>query len=119
MLSKRLFAAIAIATLLLPAIIDQTDAQEGKYERSVMLKVTNTKTGDVQMKVWDLTAYTFEMNVSIDVPSYKLKKVNQIFGTNSFSFTQQNKVFEGEWIHFKVELIGTPLVGRGLSVQFI
>lgn len=115
---KRLFAVVAITALLLPVILDHVDAQSGKYERSVTLKVTDTKTGAVHTKVWDLSAYTYEQKIPIDVPQFKVKKIKQIFGTDTFSFTLQNKVFEGKWLHFKVEVVGTPLVGKGLSVRF-
>jgi len=116
---KLLFAAIAITTLILPIILVQAYAQEGRIERSLTLKVTNTKTDTVQMRVWNLTAYTFEQNIPIDVPQFQVKKIKKIYGTDTFSFTLQNKVFEGEWLHFKVEVIGTPVVGKGLRVQFI
>lgn len=114
-----MFAAIAISTLLLPLIIDHADSQQGNPERNVMLKVTNTKTDTVRTRVWDLSAYTFEQKVPIDVPDFKVKKIKHIFGSDSFSFTLQDRVFEGEWLHFEVELIGTPTVGKGLSVQFV
>ncbi len=90
-----------------------------KLGSSVTLKVTNTKTDTVTTRVWDLSAYTFEEDIPLDVPSFKLKKIQRIFGTDSFDFTLQNKVFETKWLHFEVELIGTPVVGKGLSVQFI
>lgn len=66
-----------------------------------------------------MTAYTFERKVPIEVPQFTVNKMHRIFGTDSFSFTWQNKVFEAEWLHFKVEVIGTPPVGRGLSIQFM
>lgn len=115
---KKLFAMIAIATLLLPLVLS-AEAQEGVQERSVMLKVTNTKTGTVHTRVWDLSAYTFEQKIPIDVPDFRANKIKRIYGTDSFSFTLQNDVFEEHWLHFKVELIGTPVVGKGLRVQFV
>lgn len=112
-------ALVAIATLVLPLLLDQVDAQTGKLERSVTMNVTNKKTGITQSKVWDLSAYTFETNVPIDVPNFQVRKIKQTFGTDSFSFTLQTKSFEGQWLHFTIEILGTPPVGRGLSVKFV
>ena len=114
---KRLLALVAIAMLLLP-VVYQIDSHALTIERTVTLKVTNTKTGSVQTKVWDLTDYTFgERN--IDVSHASLSKIKRVYHSDSFAFTFQNKVFEGKWMHFTVELSGTPLVGKGLNIKFI
>lgn len=114
---KGLLALVAIAVLLLP-LVYQIDSNALTVERTVTLKVTNTKTGSVQTKVWDLTGYTFgERN--IDVSHASLTKIKRVYHSDSFAFTLQNKVFEGEWLHFKVELSGTSPVGKGLNIKFI
>lgn len=114
---KGLIALVAITVLLLP-IAYQIDSHALTIERTVTLKVTNTNTGSVQTKVWNLTDYTFgERN--IDVSHVLLSKIKRVYHSDAFAFTFQNKVFEGEWMHFDVELIGTPLVGKGLNIKFI
>ena len=115
---KLLFAAILISTLLLPVILDQGYAQEETFEKSLTLEVTNTKTGAVKTRVWDLSTYSFEQVVSVDVPKFRVSKMKQAFGTDKFRFTLQNKVLEADWVHFEVKLTGTPTVGKGLRVQF-
>lgn len=114
---KRLLALVAITVLLLP-LVYQIDSHALTIERTVTLKVTNTKTGSVQTKVWDLTGYTFgERN--IDTSHALLTKIKRVYHSDSFAFTLQNKVFEGKWLHFKVELTGTPPVGKGMNIKFI
>lgn len=88
------------------------------HERTLTLNIMNTKTGIITTRMWNFTLYTFgERNV--DVSDTMLKKIESIFYTDSFSFTLQNKAFTGKWLHFDVELIGTPPVGSGMDVKFI
>ena len=115
---KLLFITILIGTLLLPVILDQGYAQEETPAKSLTLEVTNTKTGAVSTRVWDLSTYSFEQVVSVDVPEFRVSKIKQVFGTDTFSFALQNKVLEADWLHFEVKLSGTPTVGKGLKVQF-
>ncbi len=115
---KGLIAALSIATLLLPLLLEQAYSQQGIIERSVTLKITNSKNGAVITKVWNITGYTFGEK-SIDVSDRMLKKIKHIFNTDSFSFTYENKVFKGKWLYYKAELIGTPLVGKGLTIKFM
>lgn len=115
---KRMLAILAIGALLLPIILNLAYAQMITHERTVTLKITDTRNGKVATKEWNLTGYTFgERN--IDVSNNMLNKIKKIYNTDSFSFTLQKKTFMGEWLHYKVELIGTPLVGKGLKVKFI
>lgn len=118
-LMKRLIATIAIATLLLPLILVHAYSDTGSVERGVMLKITNTKTGFVKTTVWNLKGYTFQQT-PIKVSDSAVKKIKQIFGTDSFSFTLHNNVFQGKWLHFKVELVGkTILPGKGITIKFV
>lgn len=111
---KGMFAVLAITSLLLPIILNHAYAQSMTHERTVTLKITDTRNGNVAKKEWNLTGYTFgERN--IDVSNNMLNKIKRIYNTDSFSFTLQNKTFMGEWLHYKIELIGTPLVGKGLD----
>ena len=117
---KKILAIIAIAALILPiAIAHQVHAQSGKQEMKVWLKVTNTKTGTVRVTEWPLGAYQFEENIPIDVPDHKVSKIKKIFGTDAFTFTYDRKIHEATWLHFKVELGGTPAIGEVLSVKFV
>jgi hypothetical protein len=100
-------------------MVNQAYSQEGKVDLSVTMKVTNMNTGTVKTKVWNLSAYTFEQKIPIEVSDFKLDKIMKIYGTDSFTFTLDNKEFGGKWLHFKVELIGTPLAGRILDIRFI
>lgn len=88
------------------------------HERTITLKITNTKTNDVKTIVWKLTGYTFGER-PIDVDNIMLTKIKRIYNADSFSFTLNNKAFHGQWLHFNVELIGTPLVGKGLTIRFV
>ena len=115
---KTLIAVFAITVLLLPLALN-AEAQKGGHELSVTLKVTNTKTGEVRTKTWDMKSYTFTNKIPIDVPDYRLKKISRIFGTDTFAFTVQDPAYRGEWLHFKVELVGTVLIGKSLSVRFV
>ena len=115
---KTLIAVVALATLLLPLILTQANAQMITHERSVTLKVTNTKTNTVTTKVWKLTGYTFGER-PLDINDVTVSKIKRALHTDSFSFTLHNKVFEGKWLHFNVELIGTPLIGQGLKIKFL
>ncbi len=117
-LMKIVISVIAITTLLLPLILEHAYSEMRTYEHSVTLKITNTKTGVVHTKDWKMTGYSFGKK-PIDVPDFTLKKIKNAFNASSFSFTLHNKVFEGKWLYFKLELIGTPLVGKGLTVKFI
>lgn len=114
---KELLALIAIVTLL-PLIVHQAYSQQGTPERTITFKITNTKTGTVTTKVWSMTGHTFGERF-VDVPDFTANKIKRSFYTDSFSFTQQNHFFVGKWLHFDVEMIGTPLVGTGLTVKFI
>jgi hypothetical protein len=117
---KKLFAIIAIAALILPIILaEQAHAQSGKQQLQVWLKVTNTKTDTIHVTEWTLRAYQFEKNIPIDVPDFKVSKIKKIFGTDSLTFTFQKKVHQGNWLHFKVELGGTPSIGEVLSIKFV
>ncbi len=116
---KKLSVMIAITVLILPFVHEQASAQVGKQEMMVLLKVTNTKTQTVHVTEWDLAAYQFEENIPVDVPDFRLSKLKRIFGTDSFTFTYQKKVIEANWIHFEVELSGTPSVGEVLSIRFV
>lgn len=115
---KTMLAVVAAAALLLPLVLVQAHAQMMTHDLTVTLKVTNTKTGSVQTKVWKPKPYTFG-DRPIDVPDFTLKKIMKSFNTDNFAFTFTHKQFEGEWMHFKVEMVGTPLVGTGLSVKFM
>lgn len=115
---KSLIVMFAIAILLLLLAL-RAEAQEGARELTVTLKVTNTKTGTVHTRAWDLDSYTFQDKIPINVPDFKVKKIKSIFGSNTFTFTLNNKAFEGHWLHFDVELSGTIVVGKGLSVRFV
>lgn len=117
---KKLFAMVAIAVLILPVVLlDQTHAQSGRQQQQVWLKVTNTKTGAVHVTEWTLRAYQFEKNVSIDVPDFKVAKLTKVFGTDGFTFTFQKKNHVGSWLHFSVQLVGTPSIGKVLSIKFM
>lgn len=84
---------------------------------AVTLKITNTKTGSVTTKVWNLTLWTFgEQHIDV---SDILLKIRTIYNTRTFAFTLTDETFKGRWLHFDGELIGTHLVGRGLTVKFI
>ncbi len=112
-------ATITIATLLLPSILVHAYSDTGSVERSVMLKVTNTKTGLVKTSVWNLKGYTFQ-HTPIKVSDSAVKKIKQIFGSDSFSFTLHNKAFQGKWLHFNVELVGNNILpGKRLTIKFV
>jgi len=115
---KRIVVIVAISILLLPLILNRADAQMITHERNLTLKVSNSKSDAFHTKVWKLTGYTFgERN--IDVSDILLSKIKRTYHTDTFTFTLNNKVFQEQWLHFKVELIGTPLVGKGMTVRFI
>ena len=117
---KRLLAVLAIGALILPvALAAQANSQSEKTELKVWLKVTNTKTGTVHTAEWVLGAYQFENNIPIDVPDFKVAKMKKIFSTDAFTFTFQKKVHQGSWLHFEVELGGTPVIGEVLSIKFV
>jgi len=115
---KTLIAAVALAVLLLPFILNQANAQMITHERSVTLKVTNTKTNTITTKVWKLTGYTFGER-PLDISDITVSKIKRALHTDSFSFTLHNRSFDGKWLHYNVELIGTPLVGQGLKIKFL
>jgi hypothetical protein len=111
--------AITITALFLPLILQQGYSDIGPYERTLTLKITNTKTGDVKTKVWNFKEWTFQ-EPSVDVSDFMVKKMKKVFNTETFSFSLSSKVYEGEWLHFKVELTETPiLLGRGFTVKFV
>lgn len=116
---RAVYALLAISVLFLQLGIHQSYAQEGSIDRSLTLQVTDTRTGIVRTQVWDLSAYTFEQVIVLDVPDYRVDKIDRIYGTDSLSFTLDRKVISGEWLSFEVDLIGTPIVGKRLRVQFI
>lgn len=117
---KKLLVMVVIAALILPVILaDQAHAQIGKQQEEVWLKVTNTKTGTVHVTTWKIGSYQFEQNIPINVPDHEVLKIKKIFGTEKFTFTLQKKTVEAGWLHFKVELGGTPNIGRILSIQFV
>lgn len=113
----KVLALVSALTLLLP-IIGYAYAQEGTIDRTVTMQITNTKTGSVKTKVWNITSWTFG-DRPIDVSDVLLKKIERIYNTKSFRFTLQNNFFEAEWLHFEVRIAGTPLVGTGLDIKFV
>lgn len=116
----KLVAMIMITALIIPLVLaDQADAQSGKQEQKIWLKVTNTKTGITHVTEWKLSAYQFEEHIPIDVIDSKVSKLKSAFGTDAFTFTIQKKMVEGTWHHFKVEVGGTAAVGEVLSVKFV
>ncbi len=116
---KALIALIAIITLSLPPILNQAYSDVLQQERSVTLKITNTKTGIVKTTVWNIKDYTFQ-KATIDVSDLMVKKIKKIFGTESFSFGLNKKTVERNWLHFKVELMGKPMiVGKGWTIMFV
>ncbi len=113
---KALIALIAIITLSLPLILNQAYSDILQQERSVTLKITNTKTGIVKTIEWNIKDYTFQ-KATIDVSDLMVKK---IFGTESFSFGLNKKTVERNWLPFKVELIGKPMiVGKEWTIMFV
>ncbi|GEM_PF-1415875 len=117
--SRKLLTIIAIVALMLPITLAiQADAQS-KADLKVWLKVVNTKTGTERVTEWDLGAYQFEENIPIDVPAFKVAKIKKIFDSDSFAFTFQDKVRKGSWLHFDVELTGTPVIGEVLTIRFV
>jgi hypothetical protein len=84
----------------------------------VIMKITSKKTGIIHTKTWDLTSWTFGER-PIDVSGNMLQKIRKIYHTDSFDFTLSDKVFRSEWLHFNIEMTGSPLVGKGLSVKFV
>jgi hypothetical protein len=117
---RKLLTIIAIVALMLPiALAIQADAQSSKADLKVWLKVVNTKTGTERVTEWDLGAYQFEENIPIDVPAFKVAKIKKIFDSDSFAFTFQDKVRKGSWLHFDVELSGTPVIGEVLTIKFV
>jgi hypothetical protein len=117
---RKLLTIIAIVALILPiALAVQVDAQSSKADLKVWLKVVNTKTGTESVTEWKLGAYQFEENIPIDVPAFKVAKIKKIFDTDSFAFTFQDKVRKGSWLHFDVELSGTPVIGEVLTIRFV
>lgn len=117
---RKLLTIIAIVALMLPiALAIQADAQSSKADLKVWLKVVNTKTGTERVTEWELGAYQFEENIPIDVPAFKVAKIMKIFDTDSFAFTFQDKVRKGSWLHFDVELSGTPVIGEVLTIKFV
>jgi len=117
---RKLLTIIAIVALILPiALAVQADAQSSKADLKVWLKVVNTKTGAERVTEWKLGAYQFEENIPIDVPAFKVAKIKKIFDTDSFAFTFQDKVRKGSWLHFDVELSGTPVIGEVLTIRFV
>ena len=117
---KKILVMIAIGTLILPIVLaEQAHAQSGKEVLKVWLKVTNTKNDTVRVTEWKLGAYQFEKNIPIDLPDFKVSKIKKIFHTDLFTFTLQKKVVERSWLHFKVELGGTPVIGEVLSIRFV
>jgi hypothetical protein len=116
---RKLLTIITIVALMLPiALTIQADAQS-KADLKVWLKVVNTKTGTERVTEWELGAYQFEENIPIDVPAFKVSKIKKIFDTDSFAFTFQDKVRKGSWLHFDVELSGTPVIGEVLTIKFV
>ena len=117
---RKLLAIIAIVALILPiALALQADAQSSKTDLKVWLKVVNTKTGTERVTEWKLGAYQFEENIPIDVPAFKVAKIKKIFDSDSFAFTFQDKIRKGSWLHFDVELSGTPVIGEVLTIRFV
>jgi len=117
---RKLLMVTAIGALILPiALAAQADAQSSKADLKVWLKVVNTKTGTEHVTEWKLGAYQFEENIPIDVPAFKVAKITKIFDTDSFAFTFQDKVRKGSWLHFDVELSGTPVIGEVLTIKFV
>ena len=117
---KKLFVIIAIAALILPIVLaEQVYAQSGKQQQKVWFEVTNTKTGSIHVTEWTLRAYQFEKHTPIDLPDFKVSEIKKIFGTDAFTFTFQKKAHGGSWLHFKVELGGTPSIGEVLSIRFV
>jgi hypothetical protein len=116
---RKLLTIVAFVALMLPVTLAiQADAQS-KADLKVWLKVVNTKTGTERVTEWKLGAYQFEENIPIDVPAFKVAKIKKIFDTDSFAFTFQDKVRKGSWLHFDVELSGTPVIGEVLTVRFV
>lgn len=115
----KVVAALTIASLLLiPLAFEAAYSQSGTFERSVTLKITDTRTGDVRTKVWTISTWTFG-DRPIDVTDILLDKIQTVYSTDSFKFTLENKVFKGKWLVFEVELIANPLVGKGLDIRFM
>ncbi len=115
-MTRELISIIVIAVLFLPLILQQANAEIGPYSRTLILKITNMKTGDVKTRVWNFDAWTFTKPL-IDVPEYTVKK---IFYTDTFSFSLSSETYDGKWLHFKVELTETPiLIGRGFTAKFV
>lgn len=116
---KRLMAITSIGALLLPLTFSHAYADIGPYERVLILEITNMKTGEVKTKAWNFKGWTFQ-KPQIDVPDYTLKKIKSGFYTNTFSFSLSSESYEGQWMHFKLKMIQTPiLVGRGFTAQFV
>ncbi len=117
---RKLAGITVIATLLLPLILYHVYAQTESYERTVTLKITNTKTGVVHTRSWDLRGWVFEPNAPIELPGSEVKKMKKIFGADSFFFRMDHNVFEGKWLYFNVEIVGVPpLIGTSWSIQFV
>jgi hypothetical protein len=117
---KEIVVVAIIATLILPiALADQANAQPGKQQLKVWMKVTNTKTGYEHTTEWAIGPYQFEEWTPIDVSNAKIGKMKSAFGTNAFTFTVQKRTAEGTWMHFKIEIGGTAAVGEVLSVRFV
>jgi hypothetical protein len=116
---KRLVAITSIGALLLPLTFSNAFADIGPYERVLILEITNMKTGEVKTKAWNFKGWTF-LKPQIDVPDYTLKKIKRSFYTDTFSFSLSSESYEGQWMHFKLKMIQTPiLVGRGFTTQFV
>jgi phage major head subunit gpT-like protein len=115
---KASIALIVAFALLSPLVLQQVNAQEGTVDRTVIMKITNKKTGIVHTKTWYLTSWTFGER-PIEVSDNMLRKIHNIYHTDSFDFTLNDKVFRSEWLHFGIEMTGSPLVGKGLSIKFV
>ncbi len=116
---KAFIALIAIVTLSLPLILNQAYSEVLQHERSVTLKITNTKTGIVKTTEWNIKDYTFQ-KTNIDVSDFMVKKIKKIFGTDSFSFALNKKAVERKWLHFDLELTGKPIiVGKEWNMKFV
>ncbi|MFQ5940630.1 MAG: hypothetical protein ACE5KA_02895 [Nitrososphaerales archaeon] len=87
--------------------------------QTVWMTITNTKTDTIKTIKWTSERYLFEKSITVDVDHLKEKKINQIFGTNKFTFTWQMDKYEATWYHFKVDLEMRAGAGTTLRIVFI
>lgn len=85
---------------------------------TVWMSITNTKSGTVKELTWDLPKYRFQDKVLIQLDGLTIRKINQIFNTNTFNFNTYIGAYEAEWYHFNVVIGMNRHIGSSLHLVF-